>query len=162
MGIIPEKSWSGRHPTLTTIIIILLIVGAGAGLKLLQNKYFPPPKPPEYKVPVLINESFQDVDRQFKLYSNLSEDQKDILFKDKYVFNIFNWTCRPLGCEKMIGKSTLKLICKESGFTEDVRIAMDEDCAEAAQKLEVTVLFQLVTRTTGEYYLGRAGRIINK
>ena len=161
MGIAPEQSWSGRHTAITTILIMLLIVSAGVGLKMLQNKYFPA-KPQEYNVPVLLNESYQQTDQHFNIYSNLSDDQKDNLFRNKYMFNIANWTCKPLGCQKMFGKYTLKLTCKDQGFTEDVRIAMDDDCTDAAQKQEITVICQLMTRTTGEYDLGRSGRIVNK
>ena len=159
MGIAPEDSWPKRYPVAGTLLVIFLIAFAGAALKFAQMKYFPA-KAQEYTVPVFINETFAQFDSKFNLNNNMSEAQQDVLFNERYRYNIFNWTCKPLSCEKIIGKPTLKLVCKEEGFTEDVRIAMDEDCVDAAKKPMVTVMFQLLTRTTGEYYLGRSGKFV--
>jgi len=159
MGIAPEEGWAKRHPAASTIIVILLIALIGAGLKVIQVRYFPAEKQ-EYINPVFINESFAEVDSHFNLNSNVSEAEQDALFSSRYRYNIFNWTCRPINCRGILGKPTMNLVCKEQGFTEDVRIAMDTDCADAAKSMQVTVLFQLMTRTTGEYYLGRSGKIV--
>ena len=160
MGLDPEgKSWGKRHPVIVTFLVIILIVIAGTGLKLLQKKYFPA-KEVEFKEPVFINQSFKEVDSLFSVESNLTEEDQDELFEQKYKYNVFRWTCRPISCQQIMGAPTLKLVCKEYGFTEDVRIAMKEDCTEAAKQPEVTVVFQLLSKTTGEYYLGRSGKIV--
>jgi hypothetical protein len=126
---------------------------------MLQNRYMPVEQK-EYKTPVFLNESYEEVDSNFNLASNLTLEEQDLLCDEKYKYNVVQWTCRPLGCQKLVGKPTLKLICSSGGYTEDVRVAMEEECEEAARQMELTVVFQLVSKTTGEYYLGRSGKIV--
>ena len=160
MGIVPEeKGFAGRHPAITTVLVIILIAAIGTGLKFAQMKYFPAQQQ-EFKAPVFLNESFDEVDLHFNTKSNLTQEQQDELFSNNYRFNVVKWTCRPLNCENIVSLPTLKLICQEQGFAEDVRVSMKEDCADLVGKPEVTVIFQLVSRTAGEYYLGRSGRVV--
>ncbi|MBN1545018.1 hypothetical protein JW898_06175 [Candidatus Woesearchaeota archaeon] len=162
MGIVPEeKGWAGRHPVITTIIVIILIAAAGFGLRVLQQKYFPA-ETQEFTTPVFLNESYYDVDQYFDVNSNLTEKEQDELFDTKYKFNVVKWTCKPISCQELVGTPTLKLICNENGFTEDVRVAMKEDCSDSAENQEVTVVFQLISKTTGEYYLGRSGMVVEQ
>ncbi|MBW2967980.1 hypothetical protein KY362_05835 [Candidatus Woesearchaeota archaeon] len=160
MGLEPEPSWVKRHGTFVTIVAILLIAAAGTGLKFAQQIYFPMGEAEEVKTPVFLNETFEEVDRYFNIDSNMTDDEKAEYFDANYKYNVVKWTCKPLSCQELLGAPTLKLVCKERGFTEDVRIAMKENCTDASQKGETTVIFQLMTKTTGEYYLGRAGRIV--
>ncbi|MBW2964957.1 hypothetical protein KY363_05870 [Candidatus Woesearchaeota archaeon] len=159
-GLDPEEAgWAKRHPVVSTIFVIILIAVLGMGLKFLQEKYFPA-ETQEYKTPIFINESFDDLNRFFGVDTNLTDKQQKDLFDDKYRYNVFKWTCRPLSCQELVGKPTLKLICAESGFTEDLRIVMQENCTDVSGKPEVTVVFQLVSKTTGDYYLGRSGKVV--
>jgi hypothetical protein len=160
MGIVPEeRGFSARHPAVTTVLVIILIAALGTGLKLAQMKYFPAQQQ-EFKAPVFLNESFDEVDSHFNTRSNLTTAQQDELFSNNYRFNVVKWTCRPLNCEMIIGLPTLKLICQQQGFAEDVRVSMKNDCTNLVGRPEVTVVFQLVSRTSGEYYLGRSGRTV--
>ena len=160
MGLDPEeKGWAGKHPVAATLLVILLIVGIGGTLIYLQPIYFPKEEK-EVKTPIFLNYTFEEVDAHFNLDSNLTDEEKEELFEEEYKYNVVKWTCKPISCQELVGQPTLKLICKDRGFTEDVRISMKEDCKEEAQKGEVTVVFQLMTRTTGEYYLGRSGRVV--
>ncbi|MBU2561102.1 MAG: hypothetical protein KKD17_02310 [Nanoarchaeota archaeon] len=162
MGIVPEeKGWASRHPIITTIIAIILIAAAGLGLRVLQQKYFPA-EAQEFTAPVFINESYYEVDQYFDVNSNLTQKEQDELFDTKYRFNVVKWTCEPISCQEVLGTPTLKLICNENGFTEDARVAMKEDCTESAKRPEVTVVFQLMSKTTGAYYLGRSGRVVEE
>jgi hypothetical protein len=162
MGLDPaEKNWFSRHPVATTIMVIILIAAAGTALKLLQQIYLPVEER-EYTTPVFLNESYEEVDGQFNIESELTREQQDELFDSKYKYNVVKWTCEPISCQKLLGKHTLKLICKERGMTEDVRIAMKEDCSDVVVQSEVTVIFQLLSKTTGEYYLGRSGTIVKE
>ncbi|MBW2972207.1 hypothetical protein KY359_04190 [Candidatus Woesearchaeota archaeon] len=159
MGIMPEeKSWFAKHPVVTTFLIILLLTAAFFGARFFQQKYFPA-KEINFTAPVFINESYYDVDQYFDVDSNLTEEEQDDLFETKYKFNVVKWTCKPISCQEIMGAPTLKLICNENGFTEDVRVAMKEDCTDVAKTFQVTVVFQLMSKTTGEYYLGRSGRV---
>jgi hypothetical protein len=161
MGIMPEeKGFAARHRAFTTIALILIIIAVGIGLRYIQQKYFPAQEQ-VYKEPVFINESFEEVDKNFNVRSSLTPEEKDTLFKQKYQYNAFKWTCKPLGCVKLMGKTTLKLICRSDGFTEDLRLGMNEDCTEAEKQPGVTVSFQLLSKTEGEYYIGRAGTIVS-
>ncbi len=153
-----EKGWSAKHPIVATLIIILFIAVLGGTLKYLQMVYFPAEQM-EFETPEFLNQSFNEVDSYFNMESNLTEEEQEILFEEEYKYNVVKWTCRPISCQEILNQPTLKLICKEHGFTEDVRVAMKEDCTEEAQKPEVTVVFQLISRTSGEYYLGRSGRV---
>lgn len=154
-----ELSWTKKHPVASTILVIILIAVLGMGLKFFQEKYFPAEQQ-EFKTPVFINESFEELNTYFGVDTNLTDKQQKELFDDKYRYNVLKWTCRPLSCQELVGTPTLKLICSESGFTEDLRVAMQENCTDVAGKPEVTVVFQIVSKTTGDYYLGRAGRIV--
>jgi hypothetical protein len=160
MGLNPEeKGWMARHSFIVTVVVILLIVAGGIALRSIQQKYFPAEEM-EFKEPVFVNQSFEDVNAYFNLESELSDAEKDALFEENYKYNVFKWTCKPIGCQELMGAPTLKLICDERGFTEDLRVAMKEDCKEAALRPEVTVIFQLISKTTGEYYLGRSGTVV--
>ncbi len=109
-----------------------------------------------------MNNSFDDVNKYFTIGSNLTDKEMKLLFDAEYKYNVFKWTCRPLSCQELLGKPTLKLICSEYGFTEDLRVVMKENCTGIGNKLEATVVFQLVSKTTGDYYLGRSGRVVEK
>ncbi|MBI5880551.1 hypothetical protein HZB90_00300, partial [archaeon] len=89
-----------------------------------------------------------------------TNEEQDKLFDERYRYNAFKWTCRSLGCVKLVGKTTLKLVCRTDGFTEDLRLGMNEDCTDSASLPEVTVTFQLLSKTEGEYYVGRAGKVV--
>jgi len=156
-----EKGWAAKHPVIVTLLVVMLIVAVGFTLRHFQQIYFPVEEK-EFETPVFLNDSFEHVDRFFNLESNMTDEEKDKYFDENYKYNVVKWTCRPISCQELLNQPTLKLICKERGFTEDVRIAMKEDCSEDASKSEVTVVFQLMTRTTGEYYLGRSGRIVKE
>lgn len=162
MGLDPEeKGWGKRHPVALTILVVILIVAAGTGLRMLQQKYFPSEgEGMEFTEPVFINQSFEEVDSRFNVHSNLTDAEKDELFENEYKYNVFKWTCRPLSCQELMGAPTLKLVCNERGFTEDLRVAMKEGCRDAEQLPEATVIFQLMSKTTGEYYLGRSGTLV--
>jgi hypothetical protein len=153
-----EKSWTKRHPVASTILVIILIAAIFTGLKFLQEKYFPA-QPKEIREPIFVNETFEQVNQYFTIGSNLTDKEQDQLFSERYKYNIFRWHCQTLSCQKLVGKPTLKLICSEQAFTEDVRIVMQENCTKPLP-YEVTVLFQLVSKTTGDYYLGRSGMIV--
>ena len=154
-----EKNWFEKHPFTTTIMVLILIVAAGTGLKILQQKYFPA-EMRDYQEPVFLNMTFEEVDAYFNMDSNLTKEAQDALFDLDYRYNAFKWTCKPISCQELMGVPTIKLVCDEYGFTEDVRIVMKEDCADAVQEAQVTVVFQLISKTTGEYYLGRSGKMI--
>lgn len=154
-----EKGWTARHSVITTIIILFIIGIVGGTLKMLQPVYFPAEEQ-EFETPVFLNSSFQEVDSYLNLDSNMTEEQKEVFFEENYKYNVFKWNCRPISCTEILGAPTLKMVCKERGFTEDLRVAMKEDCSGVATEPELTVVFQLMSRTTGEYYLGRSGRIV--
>lgn len=156
-----EKGWAARHQVAFTFIIIACIAAVFTTLKILQPIYFPAEEQ-EFKTPEFLNETFDQVDAHFNLDSNLTDDEKEALFDESYMYNVVKWTCRPISCQEILSAPTLKMVCKEYGFTEDVRIAMKEDCTEVAQQSEVTVVFQLMSRTSGEYYLGRSGRVVQE
>jgi hypothetical protein len=156
-----EKGWAARHQVATTFIVIAIIAAVFTVLKILQPIYFPAEEK-EFKTPVFLNETFIEVDAFFNTDSNLTEDEQNTLFDEKYKYNVVKWTCRPISCQELLNQPTLKLVCKEYGITEDVRIAMKEDCTEQAKQAELTVVFQLMSKTTGEYYLGRSGRVVTE
>jgi hypothetical protein len=159
MGLDPEeKGWAARHPAISTFLVVLVIAAAGFA----ALKYLKPYISAEEKIrtnPVFLNESYLEVDKYFDINTNLTEKQQDELFKTKYQYNIFKWTCKPLSCQEVIGKPTIKLVCNPNGISEDVRIAMSENCTDQAGSDQVTVVFQLLSKTTGNYYLGRSGKI---
>ncbi|MFH1064666.1 MAG: hypothetical protein V1729_06290 [Candidatus Woesearchaeota archaeon] len=154
-----EKSWGERHPYIKTVFLVVLILAAGVTLKILQGKYMTVEEK-VYKTPVFMNESFYEVNSHFGINSNLSEEEQDALFEESYQYNLFEWSCRPVDCETIIGKHSLKLICNDRSYAEDLRVMVKEDCVEVAREPEVTVRFQLISRTIGSYYLGRSGVII--
>ncbi len=156
-----EKGWTAKHSIITTVLILFIIAAIGIFLKYLQPIYFPAEEQ-EFQNPVFLNESFEQVDAHFNLDSNLTDSEKDALFEEKYKYNVVKWTCRPISCQEILSAPTLKMICKESGFTEDVRISMKEDCSDDVAVMSLTVVFQLMSRTTGEYYLGRSGRVVKE
>ena len=124
MGLDPEgPGWIARHQVATTFIVIAVISVIFTGLKMLQPIYFPA-EDKEFKTPEFINLTFDQVDEYFNLDGNLTDAQKEALFDADYRYNVFRWTCRPISCQEMLGAPTLKMVCKEYGFTEDVRIAM--------------------------------------
>jgi hypothetical protein len=162
MGLDPvERGWFARHSAISTILVIVLIAVAFMGLKFVQEKYFPA-EPKEFKTPVFLNYTFNDINQYFDLDSNLTSAEQEKLFEENYKYNVFKWTCKPISCQEIVGKPTLKLICTEYGFTEDVRIVMQGNCTDAARQMEVTVVFQLMSKTGGNYYLGRSGRIADE
>lgn len=162
MGLDPnEKNWFGKHPLAMTIIVIVFIVAVGITLKVLQQKYFFVEER-EYKEHIFVNMTFDDVDKLFNMDSNLTEDEKNSLFDLDYKYNVFKWTCKPISCNEIMGIPTIKLICDDYGFTEDVRIALKNDCNGMVQDAQVTIVFQLISKTTGEYYLGRSGNVVGE
>ncbi|NQU79270.1 hypothetical protein HQ545_05900 [Candidatus Woesearchaeota archaeon] len=154
-----EHSWFVRHPAVTTFTIMFLIIAAGTALHIVKNEYFPS-EVQEFKNPVFLNHTFEEVDILFSVNSNMTEKEQDDLFDSEYRYNVFKWSCKPIGCHDVVGQPTLKLVCKEYGYTEDVRILMKEECGDVADKSQVTVVFQLMSKTTGEYYLGRSGTVV--
>jgi len=161
MGLMPEekKSFLSKHPVIGALLLIVFLVGLALAYSYTYGKYLKKTDA-SYKTPVFINESFEEVDKNFNVKSALTNEEQDKLFDEKYRYNAFKWTCRSLGCVKLVGKTTLKLVCRTDGFTEDLRLGMNEDCTDAANLPEVTVTFQLLSKTEGEYYVGRAGKVV--
>jgi hypothetical protein len=153
-----KKSILSKHPVIGTLLLIVFLVGLALAYAYSYGKYLKKTED-TYKAPVFVNESFEEVDKNFNVKSTLTNEEQDRLFKERYQYNAFKWTCRPLGCTKILGKTTLKLVCRSDGFTEDLRLGMKEDCTDAADLPSVTVTFQLLSKTEGEYYVGRAGQV---